>query len=138
MEQNELVDQIAYGTQESTSSVDCGTANDVSGDIDSAGTEYAIAYETLERATLAHDCAVDALSSLRRREEKAFRDRHGWGPLLRAFQYAAMNRYVDAVVIVSEESRRVRETRSAMYAASARLIETREAMRVASSKGGSR
>lgn len=138
MEQNELVDQISYGTQESTSSVDCGTANDVSGDIDRAETDYAIAYETLERATLAHDCAVDALSSLRRREEKAFRDRHGWGPILRASEYGAMNRYVDAVVIVSDESRRVRETRSAMYAASARLIETREAMRVASAKGGSR
>lgn len=109
MEQNELFDQIAYGTQDSTSSVDCGTANDI--------TDHR---KEILRAEIAFDCAIDALTTLRNREEKKFREMQGWGPLLRASQYAKMNRYVDAVVIVSDEARRVRETRAALYAASSK------------------
>ena len=109
MEQNELVEQISYGTQDSDSAIDCGTSSDLASD---TGARL--------RAEIAFDCAIDALTSLRNREEKKFREMQGWGPLLRASQYAAMNRYVDAVVIVSDEARRVRETRAALYAASAK------------------
>ncbi len=104
MEQNELVEQIAYGTQESTSSVDCGTSQDISGDT---------AYELAERA---HDVAVDTATAKRFAEEKSFRDRHGWGQLLTSAQYAMMNRFVDRIMLDSVEMERVRETRKALYA----------------------
>jgi hypothetical protein len=105
MEQNELVDQIAFGTQDSTSSVDCGTSSDLESD---TGARL--------RAEIAFDCSIDALTSLRNREEKKFREMQGWGPLLRASQYAAMNRFVDRIMIDSVEMERVRETRKAWYA----------------------
>lgn len=104
MEQNELVDQIAFGTQDSTSSVDCGTFQDISGDT---------AYDLAQRA---HDVAVDTATAKRFAEEKAFRDRHGWGPLLTRSQYAMMNRFVDRIMLDSVEMERVRETRKALYA----------------------
>ena len=104
MEQNELVEQIAFGTQESDSAIDCGTSQDLAGDT------------AWDRAERAHIVAVDTATSKRFAEEKSFRDRHGWGPMLTSSQYAMMNRFVDRVMLDSVEMERVRETRKALYA----------------------
>lgn len=87
----------------STSDCEC-TWEDLAGDT---------AYDLAQRA---HDVAVDTATAKRFAEEKSFRDRHGWGPMLSPSQYSMMNRFVDRIMLESVEMERVRETRKALYA----------------------
>jgi hypothetical protein len=67
------------------------------------------------RAQRAYDAACDAAQFRRSREEREFRASRGYGNFLNAAEYREMNRYLDRVMLDSQEMEAVQATRLALY-----------------------
>lgn len=67
------------------------------------------------RAQRAYDAACDAAQARRSREEREFRASRGYGNFLNVAQYLEMNRYIDRVMLDSQEMEAVQSTRLALY-----------------------